>query len=277
VGRDVVTHLRAVGVDAVAAARHVGADGLTLDLRDPSSLARVARGFDTAFLATPLGADESEVGVAAVGALRHAGVGKIVYLGIMNMAAMRAIPHFATKLPIRDAVLAKANGVMIAANFFFQNDRLVLPAILGSGIYPLPVGAAGIWSVDTGDIGAAAARALVQDDWNGQIVPLCGAEALTGLSMAETWATALAKPVHYAGDAIDPFLAMLSQHIPGWNDWDAQDFRLMMEVTQTMGCPATPADIAATQAIIGRPQRRYRDFVAALAHDATHDLTGDVA
>jgi uncharacterized protein YbjT (DUF2867 family) len=211
-----------------------------------------------------------------VQALRRAGVGKIVYLGIMNLEPMRAIPHFETKLPIRDAVLADGRGVMIAANFFFQNDRMVLPAILQGGIYPLPIGSAGVWSVDTGDIASAAARALLVDDWNGRVVPLCGAEALTGPSIAATWEAAIGSPVRYAGDAVDPFLAMLGGHMPEWNAWVEHDFRLMMEVTQAQGCPATPDDIAAAAAIIGRPQRRYHDFVADLVQTATAASTGEM-
>lgn len=277
VGGHVVMALRAAGAQAVVAARHVGTDGVVLDLRDAAAVESTARGFDVAFLTTPLGADETDVGLGALAALRRAGIGKIVYLGIMNLEPMQAIPHFATKIPIRDALLADGRSVMIGANFFFQNDRLVLPAILHGGVYPLPIGHAGIWSVDTGDIGTAAARALLLDNWNGQTVPLCGTEMLTGASIAATWSAALGRPVRYAGDAIDPFLAMIQQQIPGWSEWEANDFRLMMEMTQTMGCPATPADIAAAAAMIGRPQRRYSDFVAELVQEATAALTGEAA
>lgn len=266
VGRSVMATLAAEGAAAVVAARRPGPGGIALDLRDAGSVEVVAQGFDTAFLATPLGPDEAEVGVAAVAALRRAGIGKIVYLGIMNLEAMRAIPHFETKIPVRDAVLADGRGVMIAANFFFQNDALMLPAIRFGGVYPMPVGSAGVFSVDAGDIGRAAARAMLRDDWNGRSVPLCGGERLTGPGMAAIWSEVLGRPVVYPGDDIGPFLAALSQQIPGWNDWTANDFRLMMEVTQRQGCPATDAEIAASAAIIGRSPRRYRDFVHELAH-----------
>lgn len=265
VGRNVVAALGSEQVEAVVAARNPGPGGVALDLRDVGAVEQVARGFDVAFLATPLGHDEAEVGVAAVAALRRAGVGKIVYLGIMNLEAMREIPHFETKIPVRDAVLADGRGVMIAANFFFQNDALMLPAIRFDGVYPMPVGSAGVFSVDVADIGRAAARVMVRDDWNGSAVPLCGRERLTGASMATTWSAALGRPVVYPGDDLGPFLAALSQQIPGWNDWIADDFRLMMKVTQRHGCPASDADIAASTAIIGRPPRLYAEFVTELA------------
>lgn len=264
VGGATLAALRAAELDAVAASRHPGAGGVALDMTDAAAVRCVAEGFDTAFFATPLGPDESAVGVAIVAALQAAGVGKIVYLGIMNMEPMREIPHFETKIAVRDAVLA-AGGVVLAANFFFQNDRLVLPAILKGGVYPLPVGSAGLWSVDAADIGQAAANAMQSDAWNGKVMPLCGPDRLTGPGMAAIWSQVLGRPVQYGGDAIEPFIAMLAQHIPGWGPWEANDFSVMMRVTQQMGCPATPRDIAASEAIVGRPLKRYIDFVSTIA------------
>lgn len=275
VGRNVVAALPGHGVEPVVASRDPGPHGIPLDLRDADAVARAAKGFDVAFLTTPLGPDETAVGVAAVAALRRAGVGKIVYLGIMNLDAMHEIPHFETKIPVRDAVLADGRGVMIAANFFFQNDALMLPAIRFGGIYPMPVGSAGVFSVDVADIAAAAARAMVRDDWDGTAVPLCGEERLTGPSMAATWSAALGRPVVYPGDDVGPFLAALSDRMPDWNDWIANDFRSMMVVTQRHGCPASVDDIAASAAIIGRRPRRYADFVAELAELPLEPPSGD--
>lgn len=263
VGSAVVSHLRECGVDTVVAARRPPEGGLDLDLRDPKQVEAQARGFTHAFFATPLGPDEAEIGVAAVAALRRAGVEKLVHLGIMNVEAMREIPHFATKIPIRDAVLADGRGVAVSANFFFQNDLLVLPAILNMGVYPLPIGSAGVWSVDANDIGRAAARALTHDDWNGRAVPICGREQLTGPSLAERWSRALGRSVAYAGDAINPFIASMRAVIPGFGEWETHDFTTMMRVTQEQGCPATAAEIAEAETIIGRPQRLHADFVTA--------------
>lgn len=265
VGRHVVAELRALGADAVVASRHPGDGGLTLDLARPEAMAAALAGagaFDAAYLTTPLGPEETHVGLGAVAALRAAGVAKIVYLGIHQLEPMRAIPHFATKIPIRDAVLADPRSVMLATNFFFQNDELFGDAMRRGGVYPLPVGGRGVWSIDCADIGRAAARALTMDDWNGEVVPLCGPEALTGDDLAAHWAAALGRPVRYAGDAIEPFVGMLSHVIPGWTPWLAEDFSAMMRVTQAMGCAASEADRAATRAIVGRAPRAHQDYVA---------------
>ena len=261
IGRHLVEVLRLAGHEAVAAARHPGAGGVALDLGDADSVAAAAAGFDAAYLTTPLGPDEGEVGVAAVAALRRAGVGKIVYLAIHNLEAMREIPHFETKIPVKAAVLDQPGNVVLQPNFFFQNDLLVLPALLGPGIYPLPVGSAGIWSIDVADIARAAANALTRSDWDGQAVPLCGPERLTGPSMAATWAAALGRPITYGGDAIEPFVGVMRAAIPDLTDWMANDFDVMMQVTQRIGCPASEADVAVTRAIVGSPLTRHSQFV----------------
>ncbi len=260
VGAHVVSGLRAAGVEAIAAARNAGADGIKIDLKDGAALKAAAHGFDAAFLVTPLGPDEGDIGVAAVEALRRAGVGKIVYLAIHNLEEMREIPHFETKIPVKNAVLADPLGVVLQANFFFQNDLMALPVIMNAGIYPLPVGDAGVWSIDVSDIGRAAVNALIKDDWNGKVVPLCGPERLTGPIMAEHWSVALDHPVHYPGDDVDAFVGAMRQRIPDFTDWMANDFTIMMKVTQKHGCPASEADRAATREIVGQPLIRHSYF-----------------
>jgi len=252
--------LRHKGVTAVAAARRAGPDMVAIDVADPEGLKAAAHGYDAAYLLTQLGPDESAIGVAAVEALRRAGVVKIVYLAIMNLGAMRAIPHFATKIPVRDAVLADGRSVVIEANFFMDNDAMLLPTITRGGIYPLPVGDVGVWSIAASDIGEAAANALTNDSWDGQAVPLCGAERLTGQTLAANWHAVTGRPVVYGGDDTTPFLAATGMP-PGWV---RDDLRIMFEVTQQLGCVATPEQVAASAAIIGRPALTHREFARKL-------------
>lgn len=269
IGARLVAILRARGVEAVPLARNPGAGGLAVDTADAEALEAAARGFDAAFLTTPLGPDEGAIGVAATGALRRAGVSRIVYIAVHNCEAMQAIPHFATKLPVKAAVLERAGGTVLQPNFFFQNDLLALPAITQGGIYPMPIGHAGVWSIDAADIAEAAANALLDDAGLGEAVNLCGPAMLTGTDYAAHWSEALGRKVIYPGDAIAPFLGAMQQAIPGLGAWELEDFRLMMEVTQRMGCPATPEDHEATRAILGRAPRSHRDFIADVLKEET--------
>lgn len=235
---------------------------MALDIADANALEAAARGFDAVLLTTPLGPGEGTIGVAAVAALRRAGVGRIVYIAAANLEAMQAIPHFASKLPVKKAVLDGAGGTVLQPNFFFQNDLLALPAITGPGLYPLPIGHQGVWSIDAADIAEAAANALLKDAGHGEAVPLCGPEKLTGPDYAAHWSSALGRPVIYPGDDIAPFIGAMRAAIPGFDDWTARDFTLMMEVTQDMGCPATETDHATTRAILGRPAAAHKEFIA---------------
>jgi uncharacterized protein YbjT (DUF2867 family) len=263
IGKHLVDGLREAQAEAVPASRHPSPDGTALDLSDSGAVELAARGFDAAYLTTPLGPDEGQIGTAAVSALRRAGVGKIVYLAIHNLEAMHEIPHFKTKIPIKQAVLADQSSVVLQPNFFFQNDLMALSAIHHGGIYPLPIGNTGVWSIDVSDIARAAVNALLRDDWNGRAVPLCGPEKLTGQVMAANWSAALNKDVVYPGDDIEPFIGAMSRNIPDFTEWMANDFTLMMQITQRDGCPATPDDLAASEAIVGQPLRRHADFITA--------------
>ena len=262
VGSATAAALGQMGVAATAAARRPGPGGLVLDLAEPESLA-AARGFASVLLITPIGPDESEVGVNAVRALRRAGVTRIVYLAIMNLEAMRAIPHFEAKIPIKEEVLSDGRSVVIEANFFQSNDRMIMPAILGAGVYPLPVGETGVWSVAPVDLGLACANALVRADWAGQAVPLCGPERLTGPMLAANWAALLGRQVVYPGNAVAPFLAGLASAFP-MSDWLRRDMQAMLEVTQAMGCLATPAQQTQSAALLGRPATRHADYISTL-------------
>lgn len=260
VGTRTLACLREAGHEAVSAARNPGPGGLALDLALIGEAGARLEGFDAALLITPLGPEESDVGVGAVHALRKAGVGRIVHLGIHNVEQMRAIPHFECKIPIKQAVLDRASDVVLEANFFFQNDLMALQALMGPGIYALPIGSAGVWSVDAADIARAAARALTLDDWAGQAVPVCGPERMTGTGYAASWSEALGREVQYGGNAIEPFIGQMRAAIPDLSDWMAEDFAIMMQVTQQTGCTASPEDLAASEAIVGRPLTTHSQF-----------------
>ncbi len=231
------------------------------DLRRPDSLKSAFEGVRKLYLVTPLGPDETEVGLNAIEIARAAGVEKIVYIAIHNLEDMREIPHFETKIPIKATLMNTGNDVVLGPNFFMQNDLMMLPAITGPGVYPMPVGSAGVWSIDARDIGQAAFNALTRDDWDGQFVPLCGPEQMTGTAIAEAWSRAIGRPVVYGGDDVEAWLAQMKAFLPP-DPWIENDFRTMMEVTQAKGCPAAPQDRAATDTILGRAAASYSDFIA---------------
>ena len=238
------------------------------DMRQPETLPAALEGIDAAFLVTPLGPDETACGMAFLDAAEAAGVRKVVYVAIMNIEQMAEIPHFATKLPVRARLLSGGPHVVADANFFMQNDDMVAPAI-ASGAYALPIGEAGVSSVDVRDVAAVCVRALTGDALDEQAVPVCGETVVTGPSAAEAYAAALGRPVIYPGDDTAPFLAGMAAMMPPLPppvaDWVKEDFRLMMEVTQAKGCVANEAQREACRAALGRAPRSYAAYAEELA------------
>lgn len=80
--------------------------------------------------------------------------------------------------------------------YYIQNDLRQKDALLGAGIYAMPVGQKGISMVDTSDIAEVAAVQLLHREQSGdallsQVVELVGPDCLTGPALAELWSGVL--------------------------------------------------------------------------------------
>ncbi len=74
------------------------------------------------------------------------------------MEQFRDAPHFASKLAVENAL--REFGVpytILRPGYYIQNDAMLKGALTGPGLYPIPIGTAGICAVDTRDIAEAAA------------------------------------------------------------------------------------------------------------------------
>ena len=239
------------------------AGGVAGDLRRPESLARAFEGVEGVFLATALAEDETAQGLAAVRAARDAGVRKMVYMSVHKVEAAPHIPHFATKLPIERAIRdAGIAYTFLRPNNFFQNDLWVRDAMALHGVYPQPIGGAGISRVDTRDIADAAVAALTRPGHDGAAYALVGPDALTGESVAEIWGRQLGRPVRYAGDDLDAWAAQARGMMP---EWLVADLCIMYRHFQEHGLRATEEELAALAGVLGRPPRRFEDFAAETA------------
>jgi uncharacterized protein YbjT (DUF2867 family) len=233
------------------------------DLLDPASLDTAFKGVGALFLLTPLGEEETRQGLNAVHAARRAGVGRVVYLTVHDIASGLHIPHFASKLPVIEAIRASGMAwTFLEPNNYFQNDLAMTEAILRHGVYPQPIGTIGISRVDVRDIADAAANALADERHAGRGYPLVGPDILTGEDVATYYAGLLGRPVAYAGDDLDAWEAGVRSFMP---DTVRRDLRIMYRHFQDRGLRASAGDLAATTAILGRPPRRFADFAAGVA------------
>jgi uncharacterized protein YbjT (DUF2867 family) len=235
-----------------------GVEPMVGDLDKPESLGRAFQGVQAVFLVTPLSQTETREGLNAVEAAKKAGVRKIVYSSVALPAGSEHIPHFASKIPVENAV--QASGIqwtILRPNNFHQNDQWLRDPIVHHGIYPQPLGSAGINRVDVRDIADAAVNALRNPGHAGQIYPLHGPDSLTGEGVAEIWARHLGREVRYAGDDLDAWEKGALQMLPPWM---VQDFKIMYAYFQQHGFRPGPEDLAHQAKGVGHAPRSFDDY-----------------
>lgn len=235
------------------------------NLSEPASLAAPLTGVNALMLITPSVEQETQMGLAALEMAQTAGIKKLVYMATMHPEQMQAVPHFANKLPIKQAVIAGWDQhVILQPNYFFQNDDMVIQAMMHGGIFPLPLGTVGVDAIAIEDIATVATIALTGNQLDGRVVPISGRDRLTGPSIAETYAQLLQRPVQYCGDDLADFGQLLGQIMPDATPWMIADTAAMFGEFQRMGGHAVPADVDALETILRRPVRRHAEYAANL-------------
>ena len=233
------------------------------DLSDVDSVRAALKGVSTLFLLAPNAADELTQAMLALNAARDAGVKGIVYLSVFQGEAYADVPHFASKVTVERMIHALGlPATILRPAYFIQNDLRQKDALLGGGVYGMPVGAKGISMVDIRDIGEAAANALLRREHAesplpGETYELVGPEALTGNDLAALWSKVLARPIHYGGDDLEALEQRLKSFGPAWL---AYDMVLMMRRYQGDGAVASASDIARLTGLLGHAPRSYHAF-----------------
>jgi len=148
--------------------------------------------------------------------------------------------------------------------YFMQNEGSVRQVIDGYGVYPMPIGSAGVSMVDARDIADIAVAELLRRDKAPAplarlTLDVVGPQALTGASAAQAWSAALGREIAYGGDDVAAFEAQMASFSPAWL---AYDMRLMMAGIQKFGMHGSDGAVDRLQAILGRPLRTYAAFVA---------------
>jgi uncharacterized protein YbjT (DUF2867 family) len=238
------------------------------DLADIDSIRAALEGVSTLFLLAPNAPDELMQAMLALNAARDAGVKGTVYLSVFKGKAYADVPHFASKMTVESMIDAYGiSATILRPAYFIQNDRRQKDALLGGGVYAMPVGARGISMVDVRDIGEAAAKELIRREQASAPLPrerfeLVGPDVLTGVTLAKLWTETLGRPIAYAGDDLEGLEKRLKSFGPAWL---AYDMKLMMRRYQQDGAIATEGDLARLTALLGHPPRSYRDFAEAAA------------
>jgi len=228
------------------------------DLLDPVSVAKAMDGVDKLYLLNAVVPDELTQGLIAYDLAKRLKLKHIVYHSVFAVERFQDVPHFASKMAIENAIREfDVPFTIIRPNYFIQNDAALKDALTKDGVYPMPLGTAGISAVDVRDIAEATAIALTSDEHFGKIYNLNGPEPLSGPKLASIWSALLGKEIRYTGHDMDAFEEQLRERAPSWS---AFDIRMMFQGYLERGFAAAPGDVETLTELLGHAPRRYEDF-----------------
>lgn len=234
------------------------------DLTDVPSMRAALSSVRTLFLLNAVTPDEVTQALIALNLAREAGIERIVYLSVIHADKFTNVPHFTGKQTVERMIESLGiPATILRPAYFMQNEGMVQKAIQDYGVYPMPIGAAGVAMIDARDIADVAVAELLRRDrapaaLDRVTLDLVGPQALTGASVAKVWSSALGREVVYAGDDVAAFEAQMAAFGPGWM---AYDMRLMMAGIQKFGMQGAEGAVERLQSILGRPLRTYENFV----------------
>ena len=237
------------------------------DMLDVDALRAAFSGVRTLFLLNGVAGDEFTQALIVLNLAREAGIERVVYLSVLHADRFVNVPHFAVKFGAERMIEQMGfSATILRPAYFMDNDATVKDVIVGHGVYPMPIGGKGIAMIDARDIAEVAALELIRRHDAPATLPvetinLVGPDTLTGPQLASIWSDTLGRPVAYGGDDPTPFEDNFATFMPKWM---AYEMRLMAERFVSDGMVPEAGDVERLTAILGRPLRTYRDFVATL-------------
>jgi len=271
IGSLVVEGLAAAGAEVSAFVRTprkqrfpAGVEEVVGDLTDVASLRAALSSVRTLFLLNAVTPDEVTQALVALNLAREAGIERVVYLSVIHADKFTNVPHFTGKHTVERMIESlDIPATILRPAYFMQNERMVQQVIEGYGVYPMPIGSTGVAMIDARDIADIAVAELLRRDRAPAALPrvsleLVGPELLTGQSVAKVWSAALGREVSYGGDDVAAFEGQMASFGPSWL---AYDMRLMMAGIQKFGMHGADGAADRLRAMLGRPLRKYTDFV----------------
>lgn len=272
VGRHVVDQLvqrgakvRVLTRDPAKANVPAGVEVAQGDLLDIDAVRSAFQGVRTLFLLNAVTGDEFTQAIITLNLAREAGVERVVYLSVIHADRFVNVPHFAVKAGAERMLEQMGfSATILRASYFIDNELMVKDAILGHGVYPMPIGSKGVAMVDTRDIAEVAAIELIRRDRAPGKLPLetinlVGPDTLTGTEVATIWTDLLGRTIVYGGDDPSGFEQTVASFLPKWT---AYEMRLMAERYVSDGMIPEAGDVERLVKLLGRPLHNYRDFAA---------------
>jgi uncharacterized protein YbjT (DUF2867 family) len=233
------------------------------DLLDPISVEKAMQGVDKLFLLNAVVTDELTQALIAYGIAKRAGIKHVTYLSVYRVEQFRDVPHFASKLAVENAL--REFGVpytILRPGYYIQNDGNLKAALTGPGVYPMPIGTAGIAVADVSDIAEAAAISLTEDGHAGQTYDIVSSTMITGPGNAALWSKLLNKEIKYTGHDFDQWEQDMRSRMPSWS---AYDLRVRFQGYFDRGFESTETQVARLTTLLGRAPHTYEEFATKTA------------
>ncbi|MCL8384484.1 SDR family oxidoreductase [Xanthobacter aminoxidans] len=211
VGQPLVQALLAKGEQVKAASRAGkavgGAQGVALDMDDPSTFATAFAGVDRLFLLAPTGSLDITGRLLPVIEAAAARKVKVVLMTALGVDADDAIPYRQVEL-----VLERSGTpfVILRPNWFADNFHTFWKAGIDHGVIAVPAAEGKTSFIDARDIAESAAAALTTDRFDGRAFNLTGPEALSYGEAAAILAPVTGKPIAYTPVSDDAFVGILT-------------------------------------------------------------------
>ncbi|MGO4712642.1 NmrA family NAD(P)-binding protein [Bradyrhizobium sp. 2TAF24] len=245
-----------------AAARANGASEIVIgDLRRPDRLPAALDGIDAVFhLGPAFVADEAELGVALVDVAKLSGVRKIVFSSVIHPTNGDLANH-RSKLPVEQAIFTSGlDYTLLYPATVFQNLAAAWPAILATGVFVEAFAAnAALARVDYRDVAEVAAEALTGDRLSGGAFELCADDALNRHQIAALIGDVLGRRIEAAELGFREWVEMARP------PYDARQLAQLERVFQSYSRYGSRGNSLTLTAILKRPPRTLRDYVAHLA------------
>lgn len=186
-----------------------GLEVVRLDLNDAASVAAAVQGVDAVYLAAP-GDFPPEPGKRLIDAAKQAGVKKAVLLSAMGVDAAPQSSLRQVEVHLEGSGLA---WTVLRPTWFMQNFSTSHAQSIGAGTLAEPAGDKKTAFIDTRDIAAVAAKALLEDGHAGKTYTLTGPELLTRGDVAGTLTKTLGRNVTYEAITDEQFRAAMKPHL----------------------------------------------------------------
>jgi uncharacterized protein YbjT (DUF2867 family) len=211
VGQPLVQALLAKGEQVKAASRTGkavgGAQGVALDMDDPSTFATAFAGVDRLFLLAPTGSLDITARLLPVIEAAAARKVKVVLMTALGVDADDAIPYRQMELALERS---GTPFVILRPNWFADNFHTFWKAGIDHGVIALPAAEGKTSFIDARDIAESAAAALTTDRFDGKAFNLTGPEALGYGDAAAILSSVTGKPIAYTPVSDDAFVGILT-------------------------------------------------------------------